>query len=191
MGGLVGWGAVGKTIPEMWAEHSNRAMSSPSSCVPWLHLLLTFPPVRPWCVTTRSALVCHHPFGHGVSPRVQSWCVTTRSALVCHHAFSLGVSPRVRPWCATTRSVLACHHAFGHGVSPRIRPECVTTRSAMVCHHAFSTGVSPPVRHWRHHAFALGMLLLKCCFTSTETVGLLGTGAQDGHLDFHTGGGQA
>ena len=27
---------------------------------------------------------------------------------------------------------------------------------------------------------------LKCCFTSTKTVGLLGTGAQDGHLDFHT-----
>ena len=27
---------------------------------------------------------------------------------------------------------------------------------------------------------------LKCCFTSTETVGLLGTGAQDGHLDFRT-----
>ena len=29
-------------------------------------------------------------------------------------------------------------------------------------------------------------VLLKCCFTSTETVGLLGTGAQDGHLHFHT-----
>ena len=27
---------------------------------------------------------------------------------------------------------------------------------------------------------------LKCCFTSTETVGLLGTRAQDGYLDFHT-----
>ena len=27
---------------------------------------------------------------------------------------------------------------------------------------------------------------VECCFTSTETVGLLGTGAQDGHLDFHT-----
>ena len=27
---------------------------------------------------------------------------------------------------------------------------------------------------------------LKCCFTSTETIGLLGTGAQDIHLDFHT-----
>ena len=26
--------------------------------------------------------------------------------------------------------------------------------------------------------------LVECCFTSTETVGLLGTGAQDGHLDF-------
>ena len=29
-------------------------------------------------------------------------------------------------------------------------------------------------------------LKLKCYFTSTETVGLLGTGAQDGHLDSHT-----
>ena len=28
--------------------------------------------------------------------------------------------------------------------------------------------------------------LVECCFTSTETVGLLGTGSQDGHLDFHT-----
>ena len=27
---------------------------------------------------------------------------------------------------------------------------------------------------------------LKCCFTSTETVGLLGTEAHDVHLDFHT-----
>ena len=25
--------------------------------------------------------------------------------------------------------------------------------------------------------------LVECCFTFTETVGLLGTGAQDGHLD--------
>ena len=29
-------------------------------------------------------------------------------------------------------------------------------------------------------------MLLKCRFTSTETVGLLGTGAQDVHLDSHT-----
>ena len=28
--------------------------------------------------------------------------------------------------------------------------------------------------------------LVEGCFTSTETLGLLGTGAQDGHLDFHT-----
>ena len=28
--------------------------------------------------------------------------------------------------------------------------------------------------------------LFECCFTSTETVGLLGSGAQDGYLDFHT-----
>ena len=30
------------------------------------------------------------------------------------------------------------------------------------------------------------LLKLKCCFTSTETVGLLGTGTQDVHLDYHT-----
>ena len=28
--------------------------------------------------------------------------------------------------------------------------------------------------------------MVECCFTSTETVGLLGTGAQDGHPDSHT-----
>ena len=29
-------------------------------------------------------------------------------------------------------------------------------------------------------------MAMKSCFTSTETVGLLGTRAQDGHLDFHS-----
>ena len=28
--------------------------------------------------------------------------------------------------------------------------------------------------------------VVEYCFTSTETIGLLGTGAQDGHLDYHT-----
>ena len=32
---------------------------------------------------------------------------------------------------------------------------------------------------------AYSALQVKCCFTSTETVGLLGTGAQDVYLDFH------
>ena len=31
-----------------------------------------------------------------------------------------------------------------------------------------------------------GQMLLKCCFMSTETVGILGTGAQDNCLDFHS-----
>ena len=35
-----------------------------------------------------------------------------------------------------------------------------------------------------HHPFVIR--LVECCFTSTETVGLLGTGAQDVHFDFHT-----
>ena len=37
-----------------------------------------------------------------------------------------------------------------------------------------------------HTAPELWGTALKCCFTSTETVGLLGTGAQEVHLDFHT-----
>ena len=32
---------------------------------------------------------------------------------------------------------------------------------------------------------AYSALQVKCCFTSTKTVGLLGTGAQDVYLDFH------
>ena len=37
-----------------------------------------------------------------------------------------------------------------------------------------------------HSSWALFWWLVECCFTSTETVGLLGTGAQDGHLDPRT-----
>ena len=39
-----------------------------------------------------------------------------------------------------------------------------------------------------NHSFCGSKLcrLVECRVTSTETVGLLGTGAQDGHLDFHT-----
>ena len=28
--------------------------------------------------------------------------------------------------------------------------------------------------------------LVECCFMTTETIGLLGTGAQDSNLNFHT-----
>ena len=45
------------------------------------------------------------------------------------------------------------------------------------------------LRPQRPYGLLLGrgtQVVVECCFTSTETVGLLGTGAQDGHLDFHT-----
>ena len=44
---------------------------------------------------------------------------------------------------------------------------------------------SPDTLILTSHVELIG-LMLKCCFTSTETVGLLGKGAQDIHLDFHT-----
>ena len=34
--------------------------------------------------------------------------------------------------------------------------------------------------------FDIGKSEAECCFTTTETIGLLGTGAQGGYLDFHT-----
>ena len=36
------------------------------------------------------------------------------------------------------------------------------------------------------HLCAVEFSMVECCFTSTETMDLLGTVAQDGHLDFHT-----
>ena len=39
---------------------------------------------------------------------------------------------------------------------------------------------------WSHLDSLSNLMLLHCCFTSTETIGLLGTGAQDNHLDFRT-----
>ena len=38
----------------------------------------------------------------------------------------------------------------------------------------------------KDHNYNPVLVCAECCFTSTETVGLLGTGAQGGHLDFHT-----
>ena len=35
-------------------------------------------------------------------------------------------------------------------------------------------------------SLSLSVVVVECCFTTTETVGLLGTGAQDVYLDFHT-----
>ena len=42
--------------------------------------------------------------------------------------------------------------------------------------------------HWNRKAYYRLIInfLFKCCFTSTETVSLTATGAQDGCLDFHT-----
>ena len=44
---------------------------------------------------------------------------------------------------------------------------------------------TPSVHGGRCH-IVVSLKLLKCCFTSTETIKHLGTGAQDVHLDFDT-----
>ena len=59
--------------------------------------------------------------------------------------------------------------------TPLIRVIINITMSVKLDHNGLTT------RQSNHPA-----LLAECCFTSTETVGFLGTGSQDGHLDFHT-----
>ena len=54
------------------------------------------------------------------------------------------------------------------------------------CSASFQDVFSMPRAYFVVSPRAVRFLKLKCCFTSTETVGLLGTGAQDVHLDFHT-----
>ena len=52
--------------------------------------------------------------------------------------------------------------------------------------------LTPQLLPFRYKTFSgdvrllLLLLMLKCCFTSTEAVGLLGTGALDVHFHFHT-----
>ena len=49
-----------------------------------------------------------------------------------------------------------------------------------------SPGRPPRFSHSSWTLFAVDWWWLKCCFTSTETVDLLGMGALDGHLEVHT-----
>ena len=52
----------------------------------------------------------------------------------------------------------------------------------LLCRLALSTAVQNTVTERE----LLKLVEVSSCFTSTETVELLGTGAQDVHLDFHT-----
>ena len=62
------------------------------------------------------------------------------------------------------------------GVCPRGVLGCSPMQGVWVFAHAVSLPVAVQAVH----------SMVQCCFTSTETVGLLGTGAQDVRLDFHT-----
>ena len=46
------------------------------------------------------------------------------------------------------------------------------------------TGGPGPILSLVVRTVCVDVTLAECCFTSTETVGLLGTGAQDGHSTF-------
>ena len=63
----------------------------------------------------------------------------------------------------------------GQGMSELLLPCCVTSKETVRTSTSSFTQLLSSV--WE-----LGW----CCFMSTETVGLLGTGTQDVHLDFHT-----
>ena len=76
-----------------------------------------------------------------------------------------------------------------------VSPGCVVVH-CFACRTSCFVGLFGEWVGWFFHlaVFAVGCVckgepvfyLVECCFTSTETEGLLGTGAQDVHLDFHT-----
>ena len=84
------------------------------------------------------------------------------------------------------------HSQFSQSAIPNGHNVCVPTKKTVVCVSRAKRAVQyigPCLKVWYCHRPALfdcRLHSLKCCFTSTETVGLLGTGSQDVHLDFHT-----
>ena len=81
-------------------------------------------------------------------------------------------------------SCVHCVLKTSHAVSCT---HCVQDESRVQLHTLCSRRVALSVAlHSRRVVLLCPGGWLKCCFTSTETVGLLGMGAQDSHLDFHT-----
>ena len=63
---------------------------------------------------------------------------------------------------------------------------CLRKTTQIISGVSFITATLLTPAQMKPKSFESSWLKRNCCFTSTETVGLLGTGAQDGHLDFHT-----
>ena len=107
-----------------------------------------------------------------------------------HNLFSRG------PEICSPQSLLLRTSDFQPSISPpedqRFAALNLSSRGPAICSpqslllrtRDFQPSISPPEDQ---RFSALNLSSLKCCFTSIETVGLLGTEAQDGHLDFHTG----
>ena len=72
--------------------------------------------------------------------------------------------------------------------NPCVNGLCVDRDNGYACYCKPGKSFTPPAggEGGGGASFYEDVVAVECCFTSTKTVGLLGTGAQDGHLDFHT-----
>ena len=136
-------------------------------------------------------------YGGGGRERLYTYCYTVTTRM----------SPALR-W-AMMRPILMFHNCEGqshktvstdHNFWRERRAKADSNRSPSAYQpNALPLGhTGSPVIRWRWWAvyppppppppaiLKLVFIFRKCCFMSTETTGLLGTGAQDGHLDFHT-----
>ena len=112
--------------------------------------------------------------------RAHTLCVQYYTVVVAVHLSSI---PSVRESRHCVCPVQYCHcccilipHSF-----------CVREHALCVSSTILSLLLSPIPFVWEGPHFVCTILfwLVDCCFTSTETVGLSGTGSQDPHLDFH------
>ncbi len=108
-------------------------------------------------------------------------------------------TPHTKSWtCGAVLLILSTseQHQQNHDIQPKpktmgsvISVKLATAYYFMPKQLTFVTSKPsppPPNIHTHTHKELKFYIKLKCCFTSTETVGLLGAEAQDGHLDFHT-----
>ena len=163
----------------------NHPTSSGRSPLGLLRLSMVFFCVWAWSSAFEHGLLLHFSmvffciwawsssaFEHGLLLRLSMvfFCVWAWSSSAFEHGLLLHLSMVffcVLAWSSS---------AFENGLLLRLS----MVRTKELCKQEGGTEVSFPTPP------SLVNCWLKCCFTSTETVGLLGTGAQDGHLDFHT-----
>ena len=108
-----------------------------------------------------------------------------RPSRLSHSSWALIRSSRLAAFGGCVRLTVTAYPVTGHWNVTAYPSYCSSLK--------FQAPPLSPTSYTTRHRAQQGLCwqedsgwLVECCFTSTETVGLLGTGTQDGRLCFHT-----